>query len=163
MRSSRVLMQGDAPVLPRPWLMAALMVIPLAAQAETVTGSRIFADFGFDPTVPEMAAAERAVPQLFAKAKAAGSPITVKVARSDATILISLESVAICERAKGCPLLVFREIGQKPVLVTSSFQNVIVDYRDKGTFLIIRVWDTTTECKVSNTAKAKCRQIPTPR
>ncbi len=144
-------------------LLAALMAAPLAARAESVIGRRIFVEFGFDTTAPEMAAAERAVPQLFAKAKAAGRPVTAKVARSEATTLISLESVAICDRAKGCPLLVFRDIAQKPILVSASFQNLILDYRDKATFLVIRVWDTTTECRVSNVPKAICRRIPASR
>lgn len=144
----------------RPWLLAVLLIAPLAAGAESVVGRRIFADFSFTPTSTEMAAAERAVPELFAKAKAAGRPITAKVARSDSTTLISLESVAICDRATGCPLLVFRDLTQKPILVTSSFQNLILDYRDTATFLIIRVWDTVTECRVSNVAKAICRKVP---
>lgn len=144
-------------------LLTVLTVISITAQAETVVGHRIFADFGFDPSTPEIDAAERAVPELFAKAKAASHPITMKVARSDATTLISLESVVICERAKGCPLLVFRDIAKKPVLVTTSFQNLILDYRDKATFLIIRVWDTTTECQISNVGKAKCHEVPTRR
>ena len=148
----------------RPWLVALLMIVaPLAAEAETVVGHRIFADFGNDPSTPEIAAAERAAPELFAQAKAADRPINIKVARSESTTLISLESVAICERAKGCPLVVFRNLTQKPVLVTSSFQNVIVDYRDKGTYLIIRVWSTTTECLISNVSKAICHDVPTRR
>ncbi|MDO8606186.1 MAG: hypothetical protein Q7R40_06600 [Phaeospirillum sp.] len=147
----------------RPWLLAALILAPFAADAETIVGRRIFADFGSEPTTAEINAAEHAAPELYAKAKAAGRPIFAKVARSDATTLISLESVAVCERAKGCPLLVFRQITQKPILVTSSFQNLILDYRDKATFLIIRVWDVTTECRVSNVAKAICHDIPTRR
>lgn len=150
-------------VLIRLFLWAVVSVVSIDAQAETVTGRRIFADFAYPATTPEMEAAERAIPQLFAKAKTAGRPITATVARSDATTLISLESVAICERAKGCPLLVFRDITQKPVLITSSFQNLILDYREKGTYLIIRVWDNTTECRISGVAKAICHPMPAPR
>jgi hypothetical protein len=134
--------------------------LPGAAQAESVVGRRIFADFAYPATTPEMDAAERAVPDLFAKAQKAGRPINAKVARSDSTTLISLESVAICERAKGCPLLVFRDITQKPVLISSSFQNLILDYRDKGTYLIIRIWDQTTECRISGVTRAICHPMP---
>ena len=141
-------------------LWAAMLAASTTAQAETVTGRRVFADFAYPATTPEMEAAERAIPQLFAKAQKAGRPITAKVARSDATTLISLESVALCERAKGCPLLVFRDITQKPVLISSSFQNLILDYREKGTYLIIRVWDNTTECRISGVAKAICHPMP---
>lgn len=144
-------------------LFALLLLSPVVTRAETVIGRRVFADFGFTPTAPEMEAAERAVPELFAKARAAGRPITARAARSDATTLISLESVALCERAKGCPLVVFRDITQKPVLVTNSFQNLVLDYRDKATFLIIRVWDATTECQISNVAKAVCHPAPSRR
>lgn len=150
-------------MFPRPFLLATLMVLAaLAAEAKTVVGSQIFAEFAFTPTAPELKAAKHSAAALFARAKAAGHPIDARVARSDATTLISLESVAICTRAKGCPLLVFRDIGHPPVLVTSSFQNVIVDYRDTATTLIIRVWDTTTECRISGVAKAICRTVPTP-
>ena len=148
----------------RLWLPCALLCLAaVTAEAETVVGHRIFAAFDADPSTGEITAVEHAVPQLFTKAKDAGSPITIKVARSDATTMVSLESVAICERAKGCPLVVFRDLGEKPVLVTSSFQNLIVDYREKATFLIIRVWDTTTECQISKVPKAICHQIPTAR
>ncbi len=138
-------------------LFAAMLLGDGRARAENVVGSRIFVEFGFDTTAPEMKAAQRWGAELFAKAKAAGRPVTMRVARSDATILIMLESVAICDRVKACPLLVFRDITAKPVLKTTAFQNLILDYRDTGTYLIIRIWDSTKECRVSNVAVAKCR------
>ncbi len=137
-----------------------LLAAPPALGAETEAGRRIFVDFAFDPTTAEMEAAQRWGAEHFAKAKSAGRPVRVSVARSDSTTLLSLESVAICERARGCPLLVFRDVTKPPVLSRSSFQNLVLDYRDKATVLIIRVWDTITECQISNTAKATCRDRP---
>ncbi|OAN44844.1 hypothetical protein A6A04_07925 [Paramagnetospirillum marisnigri] len=139
--------------------LAAMTLLPATARAETILGQRIFVEFAFDLSTSELAAAERYGATYFTKAKAAGRPLTARVARSDSTILISLESVAICERAKGCPLLVFRDITKKPVLERFAFQNLILDYREKGTFLILRVWNTTTECLVSNVLRAKCKDV----
>ncbi len=134
-----------------------LLLSPLPSRAQVIEGGRVFVEFSSDPTTPELTAVKRAAPKAFAKAQAAGRPVTVSVARSEGTTLISLESVAICERAKGCPLLVFRDLSQRPVLETTSFQNVILDYRDKATYLIIRLWGATTECRISGVAKAKCK------
>jgi hypothetical protein len=145
-----------------PWfqILAILLLTAHPALAESVAGRRIFVEFAFDPTTAEMAAAERHGAELFAKAKAARRPVTVRAARSDSTTLLSLESVAICERAKGCPLLVFRDITKAPVLQRSAFQNLILEYREAATFLILRVWDTTTECRISNVTKAVCHDLP---
>jgi len=139
------------------------LLVPFAAGAETPVGRGVFADFAFDPTTAELKAAERWGAELLARAKAAGRPVRISVARGEATTLISLESVAICERAKGCPLLVFRDITMPPVLTRSSFQNLILDYRDEGTFLVIRVWETVTECRISGVPKAICRDRPAAR
>ncbi|CAA7618150.1 conserved exported hypothetical protein [Candidatus Terasakiella magnetica] len=142
---------------------AALMLVSLGARAEGVEGKRQFAEFSFTPTAPELTAAKRWGAEHFAKGKAAGRPVTPVVARAGATILISLESVAVCDRVKACPLLVFRDITAKPILKTYAFQNLAVEYREKDTYLILRRWDEVTECKISNTQKALCRKSPPPK
>jgi hypothetical protein len=81
------------------------------------------------------------------------------VARASGTVLISLQSVAVCTRVKACPLLVFRNIAMPPVLQTSAFENVIVAYRPAGTFLVLRLWDKVTECRISDVRKAICKDI----
>jgi hypothetical protein len=142
-------------------LISAMLVLPTASpRAEAVLSRRIFVEFLTSPSSQELTAAERWGAKWYSKAEAAGRPVAIRVARNDSTTLISLESVAICERAKGCPLLVFRDIGKSPVLESFSFQNLILDYRDKGTFLIIRVWETVSECSLPTSGKGRCKHIP---
>ncbi len=131
-----------------------------AAQAETLLGNRIFIEFAYDPSTPEMTAAQRWAAPHFRKAKAAGSPVRVSVGRSRGTTLISLESVAICDRVKACPLLVFRDLTARPILETTSFQNVLIEYREQEIFLVIRLWEETTECRITGMGRAKCKKAP---
>lgn len=143
----------------RATVLALLALAPGPVRGETILGQRLFVEFASEPSSPEWAAAERWGAKYFAKATAAGHPIIPRVARTNSTVLISLESVAICDRAKGCPLLVFRDVAKAPVLETTSFQNLILDYRDKGTYLIIRVWDATRECLISGGGRARCKDV----
>jgi len=129
------------------------------AVAAEIVGSRIFVETAYPPTTAELKAARKWAPELFSQAEAAGRPVTVRVARSGRTLMISLESVAICDRVRACPLLVFRDITKSPVYRGGAFQNLILDYRDTGTWLILRVWETTTECRISDVAKAICRPV----
>ena len=145
-------------------LLAALMVLPWAdAGAETIEGSKIFIEFAYDPSEPELMAVRRAGARHFAKANAAGRPVRISVARSRGTTMMSLESVAICDRVKACPLLVFRDLTAKPILETTAFQNVLVEYRGPEIFLIIRVWDDVKECKLPTLGLAKCRPVKKPK
>ncbi|SEH30027.1 hypothetical protein [Magnetospirillum fulvum] len=132
------------------------------AVAAEIVGSRIFVETAFPPTTAELKAARKWAPELFSQAEAAGRPVTVRVARSGRTLMISLESVAICDRVRACPLLVFRDITKSPVYRGGAFQNLILDYRETGTWLILRVWETTTECRISDVAKAICRPVTPP-
>ncbi|CCG40298.1 hypothetical protein [Magnetospirillum molischianum] len=139
----------------------ALMVIAISGpvSAEEKVGSRIFVETAFPPTTAELEAARKWAPELFSQAEGAGRPVTVRVARSGRTLLISLESVAICDRVRACPLLVFRDITRSPVYRGSAFQNLILDYRENSTWLILRVWETVTECRISGVTKAICRPV----
>ncbi len=139
---------------------AFLLLLALPARSETVEGNRIFVEFAYDASTPELAAAERWGRSYFAKAKAAGRPVRLSVGRSRGTTLISLESVAICDRVKACPLLVFRDLTGKPILETTSFQNVLIEYREKEIFLVLRLWEQTTECRITGMGRAKCRKVP---
>ncbi|ARJ67898.1 hypothetical protein WV31_20725 [Magnetospirillum sp. ME-1] len=141
-------------------LMAALALTIPPARAETLEGNRIFVEFAYDPSTPEMEAAEKWARPHFAKAKAAGRPIRVSVGRSRGTTLISLESVAICDRVKACPLLVFRDLTARPILETTSFQNVLIEYREQEIFLVVRLWEDVSECRITGMGRAKCRKVP---
>jgi len=136
----------------------ALIFLTDPATADTVVGNRVFLDFAFEPSVKELAAAKRWGREYFAKADAAGRPVTVRVARTNSTSLLSLESVAICDRVKACPLLVFRDFAARPVLNTTAFQNVVIEYRNNETYLSYRLWDTVNDCRISNVGKALCRK-----
>jgi hypothetical protein len=129
------------------------------AMAETILARRVFTEFAYDPSMAELTAAERYGAQYITKGKEAGRPVRFSVARGQSVTLISLESVAVCERAKGCPLLVFNDLSKPPILEDFAFQNLILDYRESGTFLIIRVWDKTRECQMTRVGKAKCQDI----
>jgi hypothetical protein len=139
-----------------------MILAAVPAGAAEVVGSRIFVETAFPPTTAELTAARRWGGSLFNEAEAAGRPVTVRVARSGRTVMISLESVAICDRVRACPLLVFRDITRPPVYEGGAFQNLILDYREGTTWLILRVWETTTECRISDVVKAVCRTVPAP-
>lgn len=141
-------------------LAAVMLLLCLPARAEEVEGNRIFIEFAYDPSTPELEAAQKWGRAYFAKAKAAGRPVRLSIGRSRGTTLISLESVAICDRVKACPLLVFRDLSARPILEASSFQNVLIEYRDKEIFLVIRLWKETTECRITGMGRAKCRKVP---
>ena len=144
----------------RAWVLAFLVLLGLPAQAETMEGNRIFVEFAYDASAPELEAAHRWAKAHFKKAEAAGRPVRLSVGRSRGTTLIGLESVAICDRVKACPLLVFRDLRAQPILETTAFQNVLIEYRDKDIFLVIRLWDETTECRITGMGRAKCKKAP---
>ena len=141
-------------------LLASTFSVPQPATAGEVMGDRVFVEFAYDPSTPELEAAEKWGRAYFAKAKAAGRPVRLSVARSRGTTLVSFESVAVCDRVRACPLLVFRDLTGRPVLETTAFQNVLLEYRGQDVFVVIRLWETTTECRLVNTGRAKCREVP---
>jgi len=151
-------------ISPRPraaLALAATLVAALSAaapaEAETPVGSRVYVETVFPPNALELKAARRWGRDLFAQADAAGRPVTLRIGRSEATVLMSFESVAICDRVRACPLLVFRDITKSPVYRGGAFENLRLDYREDGTWLILRVWDDVTECKITNVPRARCR------
>lgn len=147
-------------LLAPPFLLAACLAASPPAGAEEVMGNRIFVEFAYDASTPELDAAEKWGRAYFTKAKAAGRPVRLSVARSRGNTLISFESVAICDRVRACPLLVFRDLTARPVLETTAFQNVLLEYRGQDVFVVIRLWETTTECRLANTGRARCRKVP---
>jgi hypothetical protein len=130
-----------------------------AARAGALQGNRIFVEFAYDPSPTELRAAKKWAKEAFAKAEAAGRPIRVNVARSRGTTLMSLESVAICTRAEACPLLVFRDLTDRPILETHAFQNVLIEYREKEIYLVIRLWNKISECRITTNAKSRCHEV----
>lgn len=141
-------------------IMAVMALTIPPARAETVEGNRIFVEFAYDPSTPELAAARKWGAAHYRKAAAAGRPVRLSVGRSRGTTLISLESVAICDRVKACPLLVFRDLTARPILETTSFQNVLIEYRETEIFLVIRLWEEITECRITSMGRARCKKVP---
>ncbi|MDA8232686.1 MAG: hypothetical protein M0006_15235 [Magnetospirillum sp.] len=132
----------------------------ISANAAADGPEKQLAPFFFPGSAPELAAVERYAARDLRRAKAAGRPIDVIVAIAGGSTLIVLESVAICERIHGCPMLVFRDIAKPPVLSTMAFENVTIDYRADKTFLILRDNSgTDRECLVSGPGKARCRPM----
>jgi len=137
----------------------ATLASPLAAAAgdEEVIVRPAFALL---PSTTQLQAAKKFGKDLMDKAEKAGRPALPHVAMEGSTTLISLESVAICDRDNGCPLLVFRDITQKPVLVTASFQNVAIIYRGAKTFLVLKSVGPDRECLLPPAgSRAKCAVV----
>lgn len=140
-------------------LVLAMLLTASAAWAGSVQGNRIMVEFSYDPSPTELRAAKRWGKDYFTKAEAAGRPVRVNVARSRGTILMSLESVAICTRAEACPLLVFRDVTDRPILETRAFQNVLIEYRGPEIYLVIRLWEKISECRITTNARSRCNEV----
>ena len=136
----------------------ALVTLPFAAAAED---DEVLVRPGFilQPSTTQLKAIKRYGREPIARAEAAGRPVHPLVAINQSTTLISLESVAICDRQAGCPLLVFRDITKSPVLVTSSYQNVVLAYRGAKTVLILKTAGPDQECPLPLTGRAKCKVV----
>ena len=91
------------------------------------------------------------------KAQKAGQVVEPRVSLLPGMIIISLEAAALCDWAKGCPLLVFRDITKAPSLQDYAYQNMSITQRKKGTYLILHGdGPTTRECLIPKIGKAKC-------
>lgn len=112
--------------------------------------------FYFWPSVMDSAAVKKYAKDEIAKAVAAKRPILPRVALLPGMTLISLESVAICDSAKGCPLLVFRDMTKPPTLKDFSYQNIVIIYRPKKTTLVLVGSGPNRECIIPAIGKAKC-------
>ncbi|MBI2236591.1 MAG: hypothetical protein HYU60_06535 [Magnetospirillum sp.] len=135
----------------------AFILLSLAAVAAEIEPSRHVPLFSASPSMHEVAAVKKFAKPQVAQAMAAKRPFELSVARAGGTTLISLESVALCNRDDGCPLLVFRNIDKAPVLTTMSFHNLVLEYRGKATYLIPRRSGPRMECLISTESRAVCR------
>ena len=91
------------------------------------------------------------------KAEKGNRPVEPRVAMLPGMIVISLESVLLCDWLRGCPVLVFRDITKAPVLKDYSYQNISITQRPKGTYLILRGdGPDMRECLIPKTGRAKC-------
>ena len=140
-------------------LLAATLGAPLESSWAEESEVVVRPVFGLLPSVTQLAAIKKYAADPIARAERAGRPATPRIAINQSTTLISLESVAICDRANGCPLLVFRDITQRPTLITSSYQNVTMIYRGAKTLLILKNSGPDRECLLPPTGRGKCHPI----
>ena len=113
------------------------------------------------PSALDMTGVKKYAKEEIAKATAANRPILPRVAMLPGMTVISLESVAICDSAKGCPLLVFRDIAKSPTLKDFSYQNIVIIYRPKATVLVLTSSGPDRDCTIPKLGKARC--IPSPK
>lgn len=116
----------------------------------------------FDATlsVQELNAAKRWGREWIAKGEAAAQPVVFRTVRVEGVVLISLQSVAVCDRWKGCPLLGFNGIDQPPVLLASSFENILAEERPAGLALTLRLrGEPDRQCLVRPAGRATCRPV----
>ena len=91
------------------------------------------------------------------KAAKRGRPVEVRVCELPGMIVISLESVALCDIKRGCPLLVFRDITKPPVLQDYSYQNISITERKGKSYLILRGdGENLRDCLIPPSGRAKC-------
>jgi hypothetical protein len=147
----------------RPIALVYLLVFPFAVAAAEPRIDRQTVEFDPFPSAAEIAAAKRWAKPQFARAFADGRPFALSVAHAGGTTMISLEAVSLCNAADGCPLLVFRDLSQRPVLTTMSFHNLMIEYRTAGTYVIPNRSGPKQQCLVSGVPVAKCRPYQSPR
>jgi len=127
------------------------------AQQQVDPHDRQMLTFYFHTTTLQDQALDKYAHAELQKAEQAGRPVEPRVAMLPGMVVISLESVTICDRKRGCPLLVFRDITQKPTLKDFSYQNISITQRPKGTFLYLRDEDGNKECFIPpGGGKANC-------
>lgn len=111
------------------------------------------------PSALDDAAIKKYAKNEIAQAIAAKRPILPRVAMLPGMTIISLESVAICDLTKGCPLLVFRDMAGAPTLKDFSYQNIVIIYRSKQTALVLTGSGPDRECIIPPKGRAKCGPV----
>jgi hypothetical protein len=126
------------------------------AQQQVDPHDRQMLTFYFHTSSQQDAALDKFAHDELTKAEQAGRPVEPRVAMLPGMILISLESVTICNTKIGCPLLIFRDITKLPTLKDSSYQNISITQTAKGTFLYLRDGDGDKQCLIPKSGKARC-------
>ncbi len=128
-----------------------------AAQQQVDPHDRQMLTFYFHTSILQDQAMDKYAHAELQKAEKAGFPVEPRVAMLPGMVIISLESVTICDRKRGCPLLIFRDITKQPTFKDFSYQNISITQRPKGTFLYLRDEDGDKECFIPQSGgKANC-------
>ncbi len=139
-------------------MLAVALLLPAPARAEDADKQRL--SFIIQPSTAILAAAHRYGRTERQRADAALRPLELRVAVNGATTLISLQSVAVCDSVNGCPLLVFHNITEPPLLHTKAFENVLIQVTAKGTILTLsNNAGPDRECLVSVSSHASCHPV----
>ena len=133
------------------------------AQQQVAPHDRQALTFYFQTTPLQETALDKYAHADLAKALQAGHPVEPRVSLLPGMIVISLESVSICDRKRGCPLLVFRDITKKPTLQDYSYQNVSITERPKGTYLFLRDEIGNKECLIPRAGTGRCTRPTKPK
>ena len=134
------------------------LLLCLVAAARAEEPLRLPIQFDASLSVQVLDAAKRWGAQWIARGKASGQPVVLRMVTVESVELISLQSPAVCDRVKGCPLLVFHGIDKPPVLISNSFENILERERPDGIELILRSDGAPDRaCLVTRAARASCR------
>lgn len=131
--------------------------VPAHAQQQVDVHDSQALTFYFHTTPVQDKALNKYVRPELDKAEKGHRPVEPRVAMLPGMIVISLESVLLCDWLRGCPVLVFRDITKAPVLKDYSYQNISITQRPKGTYLILRGdGPAVRECLIPKTGRARC-------
>jgi hypothetical protein len=129
------------------------------AQEQVAPHDRQMLTFYFHPSPAQDKALDHYAHADLQKAEKAGYPVEARTAMLPGMIIISLESITLCDRVRGCPLLVFRDIAKAPTLQDYSYQNISISQGTKGTFLYLRAEGPDRECLVPLAGRARCSKV----
>ncbi len=137
------------------------LLLCLAPAARGAGAPRLPVQFDASIDVPLLTAVKHWGADVIARGKAAGQPVILRMVTIESVVLVSLQSPAVCDRVHGCPLLVFHGIGKAPVLVSSSFENILEREVPDGIELTLRSYGAPDrECLVTKSAHAACKVAP---
>ena len=134
-----------------------LLCRPAAAQQQVDPHDQQALTFYFHSTPRQEAALDKYARADLDKAVKGGHPVEVRVCELPGMIVISLESVGLCDIKRGCPVLVFRDITKPPVLQDYAYQNMSITDRKGKSYLILRGdGDNMRDCLIPTSGRAKC-------
>jgi hypothetical protein len=120
----------------------------------------ILVDFHRGASSEELAAVRRWARADLAKARAAGRPAEVRAASVANVVILVLESVALCDRDTGCPILAFTDLTARPALYDRSFENML--YRPQGAEGVLTLRSGAgpdRECRLVAGRPASCHPV----
>jgi hypothetical protein len=140
-------------------LLLSLAALPAAAEEGDVMVRPLF---DLLPTLHQLDLIRRHAGEVVTRAEKGGQVAQPVVAMTGSTTLISLESAVVCNRAKGCPMLVFRDTNQPPLMVTASYENIALVYRGDKVLLILKSNGPDQECLLPVSGRATCKTLDKP-